>query len=154
MFVVLSKCDSLGSQLTTQFEAIVNRVYGPANYPGKPPKITVTPTSRITDGLMIETVKTILAMPQWGPLLESGAIDVATILANAGVPLARDYVARLDAAFEQVQADKQAMREQTQPVAVDDYAEEADPLFQANERYELAVKKKSDALRSVLDVMS
>jgi len=150
MFVVLSKCDSLGSQLTSQFEAIVNRVYGPANYPGKPPKITVTPTSRITDGLMVETVKAIMAMPQWGPLLESGAIDVATILANAGVPLARDYVERLDAAFAQVKADKQAMREQTQQ----QYGPNADPLFQANEPYELAVKKKSDALRSVLDVMS
>lgn len=143
MFVVLSQCDSYVSQLTTCFRSVVERVYLRANYGDSAPTLTVMPVSLVTDGFLIETVKAILAMPQWGPLLESGAIDVATILANAGIPLARDYVERIDAAFEAVRVAKELAAKQ----AAEIHASTMNPPDDAE-----AVKKKR-ATQSVSRLM-
>ena len=145
MFVVLSKCDSFAWAVADCLQRQCERVYLHANYgDGSAPTLKIVPVSHITDSFLVETVKAVLAMPQWGPLLESGAIDLATILSNAGVPLAGDYRERIDEAFAQVQAARQQFEEEP---------EEQDPFALANEAHYLAVKKKSDALDSLRDVM-
>lgn len=144
MFVVLSQCDSYVSQIVAGFRGVVERVYLRANYAAGAGAVSlqIMPVSLVTDGFLIETVKSILAMPQWGPLLESGAVDVATILTNAGIPLASDYRERIDEAFEAVKAAKEQAAEQFNQQRGGAGAKEDS----------LAVKKKS-AMDSVSQLM-
>lgn len=137
IFMVKSIVDRLALDIFGQLEEIIGQFYQATNDPSL--KITITPTSHITDGLMVEIVQEILKQPQWGPLLKSGAIDLATILANAGVPVARDYAERLEAAYTQIQADEEAARQQVQEPIVDD--EEAETV------------KKKTVLKSVSQLM-
>lgn len=149
MFVVLARVDSFAWAIATILQRECERFYLRANYgAGAAPTLKIVPVSHITDGFLVETVKTVMAMPQWGPLLESGAVDLATILANSGIPLTNDYAERLDEAFEAVKLAKEQAAEQFEEGGDE---EEEDSFALANEAKFLAVKKK--AVASVLNVM-
>lgn len=145
-FMVKAIVDKIALEIFGQLEEEVNKVYPVANNPAL--TISIVPTSHITDGLMVEMVQEILKMPQWGPLLKSGAIDLATILANAGIPVSADYEQRLEDAYAQIQADEEAARQQQQQV-VDPAgsASEADPLFASNDAIFMAAMTKKPKAR-------